>query len=118
MKITEKTISRFTRLLLERMAGKYGGDTTLNELRVMNAVYFHSFSDELCTPTLLANTTDIPKSTVSRSLASLIDKGWLRDEVDVEDRRRRIIKLSDKALERRGSDFQDCMDWLQESGEG
>ncbi|MEM6514212.1 MAG: MarR family transcriptional regulator [Pseudomonadota bacterium] len=115
MKITEKTIAEFSRHLFERVAKKYGGDCTINELRVMNAAYWYSFNDNLCTPTLLAQTTGIPKSTVSRSLASLIDKGWLTDEQDPEDRRRRIIRLSEKSAKSRSTDFSDAVGWLEEA---
>ncbi|MEM1175483.1 MAG: helix-turn-helix domain-containing protein [Pseudomonadota bacterium] len=113
MKITEKAIAEFSRHLFERVARKYGGDCTINELRVMNAAYWFSYNDNQCTPTLLAQTTGIPKSTVSRSLASLIDKGWLTDEQDAEDRRRRIIKLSEKSLATRSADFTDAVGWLE-----
>ncbi len=113
MKITEKAIADFTRHLFERVAKKYGGDCTINELRVINAAYWFSYNDSQCTPTLLAQMTGIPKSTVSRSLASLIDKGWLTDEQDAEDRRRRIIKLSEKSLASRSTDFGDAIGWLE-----
>ena len=113
MKINEKTIAEFSRHLFERVAKKYGGDCTINELRVMNAAYWYSYNDGQCTPTVLAQTTGIPKSTVSRSLASLIDKGWLTDEQDPEDRRRRIIRLSEKSLEARAIDFKDAVGWLE-----
>ena len=112
MKITERTITEFSRLLFAKMANKYGGDCTLNELRVMNAAYFFSFNGGQCTPTQIAKETGIPKSTVSRSLASLFEKGWLQDEKDPEDRRRRIITLSDMAMERRTTDWQEAIDWL------
>ncbi len=113
MKITEKTIAEFSRHLFERVARKYGGDCTINELRVMNAAAWYSHNDGQCTPTLLAQSTGIPKSTVSRSLASLIDKGWLTDEQDPEDRRRRIIRLSEKSLQSDTADFNDAVGWLE-----
>ena len=115
MNITEKTIAEFSRRLLERVAKKYGGDCTVNELRVMNAAYCFSYNENQCTPTLLAQATGIPKSTVSRSLASLIEKGWLTDEQDPEDRRRRIIRLSERCLQSQPTDFGDSVGWLQEA---
>ncbi|MDJ0760391.1 MAG: helix-turn-helix domain-containing protein [Woeseiaceae bacterium] len=103
-------------LLLERMANKFGGDCTLNELRVMNAVSVHSFSDGACSPTMLSRETGIPKSTVSRSLASLVSKGWLVEEKDTKDRRRRIIELSDAAKSQRSEDLQAIFNWINKSG--
>lgn len=99
------------------MADKYGGDCTLNEIRVMGAVYYLVMTGGHCTPTQIANDTGIPKSTVSRSLASLVEKGWLTDEQDVEDRRRRKIMLSAKAREQRENDWQECINWLVEFSE-
>ena len=97
------------------MAQKYGGDCTLNELRIANAVSVRSLAGEPCSPTLLAQDTGIPKSTVSRSLASLVSKGWLNDRTDPADRRRRIIQLSEIAIQRRSEDLREVINWLSKS---
>ncbi len=114
--LSEKSVTQVACLLLERMANKFGGDCTLNELRVMNAVSVHSFSDGACSPTMLSRDTGIPKSTVSRSLASLVSKGWLIEQKDTKDRRRRIIELSDTAKQQRTEDLQAIFDWIKGSG--
>ena len=116
LKLSEKSVTAVARLLLARMSKRFGGDCTLNELRVMNAVSVHSFSDGACSPTWLARETGIPKSTVSRSLASLVSKGWLIERKDTEDRRRRIIELSEKAKTQRSDDLEAVFDWIKESG--
>ena len=116
LKLSEKSITVVARLLLARMSNRFGGDCTLNELRVMNAVSVHSFEDGACSPTWLARETGIPKSTVSRSLASLVSKGWLIESKDTQDRRRRIIELSDKAKTQRSEDLEAVFGWINESG--
>ena len=116
LKLSEKSITVVARLLLARMSKRFGGDCTLNELRVMNAVSVHSFEDGACSPTWLARETGIPKSTVSRSLASLVSKGWLIESKDTQDRRRRIIELSDKAKAKRSEDLEAVFGWIKESG--
>jgi DNA-binding MarR family transcriptional regulator len=112
LKVTDRAVTEFARLLFHRVAQKYGGDCTVNELRVMNAVYVSNYKRETCTPTLIAITTDIPKSTVSRSLANLIDKGWLIDRKDAEDRRRRIIELSQEAKKQRKAEIAEASEWI------
>lgn len=116
LKLSENSIAVVARLLLARVSSRFGGDCTLNELRVMNAVSVHSFEDGACSPTWLARETGIPKSTVSRSLASLVSKGWLIESKDTQDRRRRIIELSDKAKTQRAEDLQSVFDWIKDSG--
>ncbi len=113
--LSEKDIAKTLSLLLARMARQYGGDCTLNELRVMNAVSVRGLNRALCSPSLIARDTGIPKSTISRSLASLVSKGWLIEHKDPDDRRRRIIELSDEALQERAEEPTAINDFLEKS---
>ncbi len=114
MNTTENTITEFTRLLFAKVASRHGGECTLNELRVMNACHAYSFEPGHCSPTQIAVDTGIPKSTVSRSIASLVQKGWIEESVDPRDRRRRVIRLSPQALEARDSDWTDAIGWINQ----
>ena len=76
-------------------AEKYHGDTTLNEMRVMNKMVYFEFRGRTSTVTQLSSALGIPKSTVSRSVKSLRDSGWITEIPDPSDRRIRTLLLSD-----------------------
>ncbi len=117
MRITEATITKFGWHFFKKMSTKYGGDTTINELRVINQVYA-CHSEERTTGVMeLSRKLDIPKSTVSRAVFSLLVRGWLAEEPHEEDGRRREVTLGPVALERREADWRDCIDWMVEFSE-
>ena len=95
---TPRQVARVSKYLFKLMAEKYGGDSTLNELRVMNAVInFEMTADGQCGVTNLASETEIPISTVSRSVGNLLDKGFLSECIDPDDRRRHIVSLGPRS---------------------
>lgn len=94
MELSYDTMERFTFRLLERLSAKYGGAATLNEIRTMHCVYTNPRGT---TPSDIAHGTGIPRSTVTRSLATLQAEHWVVIKVDPDDHRRRIVKPSRRA---------------------
>ena len=101
----------FASILFNRMAEKYGGGTTLNELTMLNYGFVcHARGNDICV-TQAAEDLDMPKSTVSRILTGMRAKGFVTEEVDPSDRRRRIFRLEDAYLDRGDDDIQKFLDW-------
>ena len=108
MKSTDNTITTFTRWFFAHLAEKYGGDVTLNELRVINRIYSESFTTRAAHVTTLAASLNMPMSTVARAVGNLITKGWLIESTNGDDGRVRDIYLSDYAKNRRMADWAKC----------
>lgn len=73
------------------LAEFYGGETTLNQIRV--AQYVNWQSTCLGHPTMhqeICAALDMPASTVTRAIAKFIDLGWLIEKTDPNDGRKRI----------------------------
>ena len=88
--------AELTRLFSE----KYGGQMTINQLRVIHSVLsclYRNGPDYPCTVKWLHQETSIPLATISRAVAGLVDTGWVADEPNPEDGRSRIIKLGPKS---------------------
>lgn len=113
MKLTHATIASFFDWFYLKQAQKYGGDTSLNELRVMARCYKAYSSAEQVSITMLSKSLDIPTSTVHRAVTSLIDKGWLVDRRHPDDGRRRIIELSKQGVS--GGLWDAAIEFLEQS---
>ena len=101
----------FAALLFNRMAEKYGGGTTLNELTLLNYGFVcHARGIDVCV-TQASRDLDMPKSTVSRILTGMRSKGFVTEHVDTNDRRRRIFRLADDYLNQGDDDIQRFLDW-------
>ncbi len=98
--VTPQAVVEFSRKLLRELAEKYGGDCTLNELRVINQVVHCCIEGNNCSVTALHKATGIPIPTVSRAVANLQLDGWLSDRQDPDDGRKRIVSLGPRSLER------------------
>ena len=112
--VTAQAIVEDSRNLFRLMAEKYGGDCTLNELRVMNQIIYWSFEGRTCCVTDLHRVTGIPMPTVSRSVANLQNNGWLSDRRDLADGRKRIISLSPRALEQTSREIREAARWIND----
>ena len=78
---------RFASLLFNKMSDKYGGDTTLNELVIMNYGFVcHARGDDIRV-TNAATDLGIPKSTVTRNLTSMRAKGFVIEQTHPNDGR-------------------------------
>jgi DNA-binding MarR family transcriptional regulator len=110
--VTAKVVIEFSRILLGALAEKYGGDSTLNELRVMNQLIRCSIKGRHCTVTGIHKATGIPIPTVSRSVTHLQREGWLSEQVDPDDGRKRLICLSPQSMELTSNDIDERVQWL------
>lgn len=105
-----KDISDFIDWLYDQQAEKYGGDTTLNELRVVAHCYKAHTDGAATSLTKISQNLDMPTSTVHRAVVSLINKGWLYDRPHAEDGRKKLIGLSEQAI--RGGLWNSAADFL------
>lgn len=71
------------------------GDTTLNQIRILHYIDMrtarqkgHTSHSEICAA------LDMPAATVTRAVASFIEAGIVREEVDDWDGRRRMVMVS------------------------
>ena len=107
-----EVVLEFTRKLYRGLAECYGGDCTLNELRVMNQIILCQFKGRFCSVTALHQATAIPLPTVSRCVCNLRRKGWLDEQAHPDDGRRRIISLSSDFLRIARREIGKKADWL------
>ena len=105
---------KFARNLYLFLAKKFGGDTTLNELRVMNQIILCHFKDRCCSVTALHKVTGIPIPTVSRVVAHLQYSGYLSDRRDPDDGRKRIISLDSRAVAQMGVQIDEMIQWAND----
>jgi DNA-binding MarR family transcriptional regulator len=109
---SREDVVELIRMALSSLAEVRAGDTTVNELRVVNQLIICHLHGRSCTVTSLHHRTKIPMPTVSRIVAQLQSKGWIYDEQDPEDGRRHIIKLKPGALQTMTIDFDSLAGWL------
>jgi DNA-binding MarR family transcriptional regulator len=115
--LTAEAVVEYTRDLFRALAERFGGGTTLNELRVMNQIIRCHLAGGTCSVTALHKVTGIPIATVSRAVANLQCAGWLADRPDPSDGRKRIITLGTRYLERRSPSCFPSGSWPEESAE-
>ncbi len=97
--LTPQALVEFARNLYVLLAEKFGGDTTLNELRVMNQIILCHVKGHCCSVTALHKVTGIPIPTVSRAVAHFQYRGFLSERRDPNDGRRRIVSLAPRTVE-------------------
>jgi len=97
--ITAQALVEFHRNLLKELSRKYGGEFTINELRIMNQIIRCNLKGGTCTVTGLHKVTGIPIPTVSRTVAKLQESRWLSERRDPDDGRKRVIFLGPRSLE-------------------
>ncbi len=96
------------------LAEKYGGASTLNELRVMNQVILCHIKGRSCSVTTLHKATEIPIATVSRAVSNLQREGWLSDRRDISDGRKRIISPGHRSLDLTPEDISKTIHWIND----
>lgn len=102
------------RNLLRHLAEKYGGETTLNEVRVINQVIHCHLNGGRCSVTALHKVTGIPMPTVSRAVANLLRDNWLSERRDPADGRKRVITLGPRSLQRTSDDIDRGIGWIND----
>lgn len=113
-KITSAAIVEMNRRLLRHVAEKYGGECTLNELRVVNQIIICSLKGKTCCVTAIHVATNIPIPTVSRAVANLQNDGWLSERRDPDDGRKRIISMNPSALKLARDSIDKRAQWLND----
>ncbi len=72
---------------------------TLQELRVLNAMTLCFVDHHPVTQSEIVEITGLSKATVSRYVLNWLNLGWLSEAIDLKDRRRRPLSLTEFALE-------------------
>ena len=112
--VTAKAVLEFTRNGLKTLAEKYGGDCTLNEVRVMIQIIRCYLEGRTCSVTALHKVTGIPIPTVSRSVGNLQSDGWLSEQRDPNDGRKRLITFGPRSLEQTPTDLMEAIQWFND----
>ena len=110
--VSAKAVAQFNRFVFKRMAEKYGGECTLNEVRVMNQVICCSLEGRTCGVTALHKVTGIPVPTVSRTVANLQSEGWLSERQHPTDGRKRVITLGPRSTTETSNDIDKSIQWI------
>ena len=113
--VTAQTLLEFHRNLLKELAGNYGGDSTVNELRVMNQIILCSHNGRTCCVTALHKATGIPIPTVSRAVTKLRDGGWLAESPDPDDGRKRVITLGPRTMKQTLDEIDGKVQWFKDA---
>ena len=95
-----KDIANYNAAYLDLLSNKYGGDATVNEIRVMNYVLRANLAGRDVGVSCAAKALDIPKSTVSRAAQKFRTSGWLDEVTSEADGRRRHLKLTARIIDR------------------
>lgn len=103
-------------MLFSRMADKYGGTTTLNELKLLNYGFVCFAQGRDITVTQAAADLGMPKSTVSRILTEMRAKGFVTEEIHPEDRRRRLFRLAEAYRHNGDIDIRRFLSWCATPG--
>ncbi len=112
--VTVQAVVQFTRILFGVLSEKNGGDTTLNELRVMNQIILCHVKGRCCSVTALHKVTGIPIPTVSRVVAHLQYSGYLSDRRNPDDGRKRIISLAPESLGQTINEIDNLVQWIND----
>ncbi len=89
-------MAEWVAVLFDLIIQKYGGETTLNEFRVMNQITIcHLRGSSPCSFSCLVSRTPVMRSTISYIVSRLVKRGYIREEIDPWDHRRRLIYVTD-----------------------
>lgn len=108
-----KAIVEFALHGLKIIADKYGGDCTLNEARVMVQIIRCHLEGRTCSVTSLHKATGIPIPTVSRAVTNLQSEGWLSEQIDPDDGRKRMISFGHRSLDATPDDIDRSVRWVK-----
>jgi len=112
--VTAPAVVEFTRTLFRTLSDRFGGETTLNELRVITQVVRCQLAGRTCCVTALHQVTGIPIPTVSRCVANLQGDGWLSEQPDPSDGRKRIIFICPRSVKLAHDDINGMIQWIND----
>ena len=75
------------------------GHMTLNQMRVLAQLALGSLKDDPMTVEALSTRLQIPVSTVSGITADFLHRGIIKESIDPNDRRRRLLRFTEYAVE-------------------
>jgi DNA-binding MarR family transcriptional regulator len=82
--------------ILTALSREFGGETTINQLRIGHYVGLKSLYEKKPTNnTEISNELGIPRSTASRIVADCILKGWVVEKPDPDDGRKKQLLIPD-----------------------
>lgn len=110
--VTAPAVVEFVRNLFNTLARKYGSDCTLNELRIMNQIIRCSLMGWTCSVTALHKATGISIPSVSRAVTKFQKNGWLSDNRDPANGRKRIVSLGPRSLKETRDDIDKSICWI------
>lgn len=78
--------------MLKVLVAHFPGDLTLNQVRVLQYIHLKwRYSNSSTTHAEICAELELPSATVSRSVAKFLEQGWVEEQVDPADGRRRLI---------------------------
>ena len=80
----------------------------------MNQVFWCHLDGQCCSVPALQKVTSIPLTTVSRIVTNLLSDGWLSEQQDPTDGRKRIISLGLRALKWAYDDIDEQVQWFDD----
>ena len=87
-------LKEFVQDYLEMVANNYGGDVTVNQLRVLHFISTHvRAGNEYATHSAICKGLGLPAATITRAVGAFVDKGVLWEETDPREARRRRIRF-------------------------
>ena len=73
-------------VLFDHIIDKYGGTTSLNEFRVMNQITIcYLRGNSPCSFPCLDSKLPVKRSTISRVVTRLVQRGYIREEIDPQE---------------------------------
>ena len=112
--VTAPAVVEYTRTVLKTLSERFGGEITLNELRVITQVLRCHLAGRTCGVTVLHRVTGIPIPTVSRSVAHLQSEGWLSERPDPSDGRKRTIFIGPRTMKLAHDDINVMIQWIKD----
>jgi DNA-binding MarR family transcriptional regulator len=112
--LTAQAVVEFSRTMFKTLSDRFGGEITLNELRVITQVVRCHLAGRTCGVTALHRVTGIPIPTVSRSVAHLQSEGWLSEQPDPSDGRKRIIFIGPRSMKLAHDDINVGIRWIND----
>lgn len=92
----DRLVMEFTADILGLLSRHFGGDTTLNHLRVGNYIGIQTlFYGRPTNNKEIANATGISPSTVSRTVTEFIARGYVREQRHDDDGRINLVSIID-----------------------
>jgi DNA-binding MarR family transcriptional regulator len=92
----DRLVMEFTADVLSLLSRHFGGDTTLNHLRIGNYIGIQTlFYGRPTTNKEIANATGISPSTVSRTVTEFIAHGYVREQSHEDDGRIHLVTIID-----------------------